>query len=114
MATAVMEPPAERIDHPHKPIENVPGRLGLWPTNVLLAQVGLPWKRRLSKAALMVPAIRYWERRYLDVSDEQLLQLSMELRGKARGGHSLDRLLPQAFGLCSVSIQRVLGIRPFD
>jgi len=38
----------------------------------------------------------------------------MGLKGKARGKWDLDSLLPEAFGLVSVAIQRVLGIRPFD
>jgi preprotein translocase subunit SecA len=109
-----MEPPAERVNHPHKPIENVPGRLGIMPVNQVVSVVGLPWKRRLSKAALLIPAIRYWEKQFLNISDDELRDKSMALRGKARGKWNLDRLLPEAFGLCSVAIQRTLGIRPFD
>ena len=37
MSAVVMEPPAERVNHPHKPIENVPGRLGPWPVNQVVA-----------------------------------------------------------------------------
>jgi preprotein translocase subunit SecA len=109
-----MEPPAERVNHPHKPIENVPGRLGPWPVNQMVAAVGLPWQRRLSRAALLIPAIRYWEKQFLNISDDQLRDKSMELRGKARGKWNLDKLLPEAFGLCTVAIQRTLAIRPFD
>ncbi len=114
MSAAVVEPPSERVEHPTRMIANVPGRLGAWPVNVVQARVGVPWKRRLSAASLMIPRIRYWEAQYLNLSDEELLATSMALRGKARGKYNLDKLLPEAFGLCSVSIQRVLGIRPFD
>jgi preprotein translocase subunit SecA len=114
MSHAVIEPPAERVVHPHYKIENVPGRLGIGPVNRVLAVTGVPWQRRLAKAALLIPAIRHWEREYLALNDEAMLQASMDLRGKARGKFNLDRLLPQAFGLCSVAIQRVLNIRPFD
>jgi preprotein translocase subunit SecA len=114
MSHAVVEPPAERVEHPHRRIENVPGRLGPMPVNRVLAVGGLPWQRRLSRAALLVPAIRHWEKQYLTLNDEDMRRTSMELRGKARGKFSLDKLLPQAFGLVSVSIQRVLDIRPFD
>jgi preprotein translocase subunit SecA len=62
----------------------------------------------------LIPKIRYHENKYLALSDEQLLAQSMELKGKARGKWDLDSLLPEAFGLVSVAIQRVLGIRPFD
>ena len=112
--SAVMEPPAERVEHANKPIANVSGRLGPWPVNQVVSVVGLPWKRRLSRAALLIPRIRAWERRFLDITDAQMLEISHDLRGKARGKFNLDRLLPQAFGLVSVAIQRSLGIRPFD
>ncbi|MBA4063849.1 MAG: preprotein translocase subunit SecA, partial [Isosphaera sp.] len=64
--------------------------------------------------ALMVPKVRHWEKLFLDLSDADLLAKSMELRGRARGKYDLDTLLPEAFGLVSVAIQRTLGIRPFD
>jgi len=106
--------PAERVAHEHKPIENVPGRLGpLW-WNRILACLAPPWRRRLARAALLIPRIRFWEERYRDACDEELLALSQQLRGKARGRWNLDLLLPEAFGLVSVAIQRTLGLRPFD
>jgi preprotein translocase subunit SecA len=40
--------------------------------------------------------------------------VSLRLRGRARGGESLDRLLPEAFGLVCVASKRHLGLRPFD
>src|SRR5207247_2314417 len=61
-----------------------------------------------------VPRIRYWERHYLKLNDAEMLEISNRLRGKARGKYSLEKLLPEAFGLCSVAIQRTLNIRPFD
>jgi preprotein translocase subunit SecA len=108
------QPAEEEFKHPVRMIENMPGRLGFWLTNAVISKISLPWKRRLSRAALMVPKIRYFERKHLDISDEDLLARSMELKGKARGKFDLDSLLPEAFGLVSVAIQRVLGIRPFD
>jgi preprotein translocase subunit SecA len=106
--------PAETVAHPHRRIENTPGRLGTPPVNLVRSTVDVPWKRRLAKAALLVPAVRHYEKQFATLSDEQMLATSMELRGKARGKYNLDKLLPQAFGLCSVAIQRVLNIRPFD
>ena len=114
MSHAVVEPPSERVKHPHRTIENVPGRLGAAQVNRVRAVTGLPWNRRLSRAALMIPAIRHWEREFLKHNDDDLKAASMGLRGKARGKTNLDKLLPEAFGLCSVAIQRVLNIRPFD
>ncbi|HEX4611439.1 MAG TPA: preprotein translocase subunit SecA [Urbifossiella sp.] len=114
MSHAVVEPPSERVSQPQRTIENVPGRLGTDPVNRVVAATGLPWRRRLSRAALFIPAIRHWERHYLQHADDDLKAVSMVLRGKARGKYSLEKLLPEAFGLCSVAIQRVLNIRPFD
>ena len=99
---------------PSRKIENTPGRLGTWPINTTVARVGLPWNRRLSRAALLVPRVRYFEKVYSEVPDEKLIELSMALRGKARGKWDLEKLLPEAFGLVSVAIQRTLNIRPFD
>ncbi|MCI0699959.1 MAG: preprotein translocase subunit SecA [Planctomycetia bacterium] len=113
MNTVEELPFAEPLE-PTRRIDNVPGRLGGWSVNAAVARVGPPWWRRLSRAALLVPKLRYFEQQYLDLPDEKLLELSMELRGKARGKWDLDKLLPQAFGLVSVAIQRTLGIRPFD
>jgi preprotein translocase subunit SecA len=108
MSTAAPHAEAPRM------IENVSGRLGGWPVNATVARVGLPWHRRLSRAALLISRIRHFEKRFFALPDDQITDLSMQLRGKARGKWSLDALLPEAFGLVSVAIQRVLGIRPFD
>jgi preprotein translocase subunit SecA len=114
MSIAVPSAPAEQVSHPVRMIENVQGRLGSWPANMIRARVAAPWRQRLSKAALLVPKVRYWEQQFIGLSDDEMLETSMKLRGKARGKWDLDDLLPEAFGLVSVAIQRVLGIRPFD
>jgi preprotein translocase subunit SecA len=112
MSTA--EAPAPAHAEPARRVENTPGRLGAWPVNAVVSRVGPPWKRRLARAAFFVPKVRHFERQYADAPDAKLLDLSMALRGKARGKWDLDGLLPEAFGLVSVAIQRTLGIRPFD
>ena len=38
----------------------------------------------------------------------------MRLRGRAKGGEKLDKLVPEAFGLACSAIRRVLGFQPFD
>jgi preprotein translocase subunit SecA len=89
-------------------------RLGFRWKNALVALVGPPWQRRLARAALYVPRIRYWEDQYDRLADEELKTTSLRLRGRARGGESLDRLVPEAFGLVCVASKRHLGLRPFD
>jgi preprotein translocase subunit SecA len=89
-------------------------RLGpLW-YNALKALLGLPWQRRLGWAALAVPRIRSWEKKFDRLSDAEIRSTSATLRGRARGGESLHRLLPEAFGLCCVAIRRTLALNPFD
>ena len=114
MSATVVEPPAERVEHPHRPILNVAGRLGPRAVNRVLAASAPPWRRRLARAALLIPRIRHWEKQFLTLNDAELLAKCHEMKGKARGKFSLDKMLPEAFGLVSVSIQRVLNIRPFD
>ena len=79
------------------------GRLGPWLTNAVVALIGPPWQRRLAQGALMVPRIRAWERDYEKLSDADLKTAGLQLRGRARGGESLDKLLPEAFGLVCVA-----------
>jgi preprotein translocase subunit SecA len=94
--------------------ESVPGRLvPLW-MNACVAAVGLPWQRRLARAALKVPRIRHWERHFDRLSDAELRTTGLRLRGRGRGGETLDQLLPEAFGLVCVATKRVLRMRPFD
>ena len=107
---------AEPVEQPEPlPRPDAPrGRLGPWLKNAAVALAGLPWQRRLARGALMVPRIRRWERKLDKLSDAELKAAGLRLRGRARGGESLDRLLPEAFGLVCVQTKRVLGIRPFD
>src|SRR5262249_53517787 len=60
------------------------------------------------------PRIRAWEAQYDKLSDADLRTTSLRLRGRARGGESLDKLLPEAFGMVCVASKRHLGLRPFD
>jgi preprotein translocase subunit SecA len=89
-------------------------RLGPSWLNAVKALSPLPWKRRLAKAALVVPRIRRWEKQFDKLNDAELKAASMRLRGRVRGGESLRRVLPEAFGLVCVAIKRALGLSPFD
>jgi preprotein translocase subunit SecA len=76
--------------------------------------LGQPSRRRLGRAALKVDRIRCWEQEFSRLSDSELLYTALTLRGRARGGWSLNRLLPEAFGLVCAAAQRTIGLRPFD
>jgi preprotein translocase subunit SecA len=89
-------------------------RLGPSWLNQLKALFGGPAQRRLAKAALQVDQMRHWEAEFEKLSDNELLLKAKRLRGRARGGEKLDKLLPEAFGMVCVSSQRTLGMRPYD
>lgn len=89
-------------------------RFGSRPWNRLKAWFGLPHQRRLAYAALQVPRIRHFEAEFSKLSDEEVRHAGLQLRGRARGGESLDRLLPEVFGLICVAAKRFVGLRPFD
>ncbi|MBI3823125.1 MAG: preprotein translocase subunit SecA [Planctomycetes bacterium] len=82
--------------------------------NHLKALFGTPSKRRLAYAGLQVPHIRYWESEFSALSDAEIRQKGLHLRGRARGGESLHRLLAEVFGLTCVAAKRSVGLRPFD
>jgi preprotein translocase subunit SecA len=90
------------------------GRLGPAWLNYLLAVFGGPAQRRLARAALKVDQIRHHEAEASPLSDAELRERGLRLRGRARGGESLDRLLPEAYGLVCVAAQRTVKMRPFD
>src|SRR5438105_2094740 len=79
--------------------------------NHVKAWFGPPSQRRLAYAALQVPAIRYWEGEFDKLTDAEVRQKGQHLRGRARGGESLDRLLAETFGLVCVASKRFVGLR---
>ena len=89
-------------------------RFGLRWLNHLRALFGLPTQRRLARAALQIDAIRHWEKEFDRLSDAELKHRSLQMRGRARGRLSLDRLLPEVFGAVSVAAKRTIQLRPFD
>jgi preprotein translocase subunit SecA len=91
-----------------------PGRLGSRLSNLVFSALGLPWHRRLARAALLVPRIRKWEKKAEAYTEEEMRLAGLQLRGRARGGEPLDDLLPEAFGLASAASMRWLGMRPHD
>lgn len=95
-------------------VQNRTDRFGPAWKNQLLAWFGLPWDRRLAQAALAIPKVRKCEEAFDKFSDFELRETSMKLRGRARGGESLDLILPEAYGLVCVAAKRILGLRPFD
>ncbi len=82
--------------------------------NGLKAWFGTPIRRRLGYAALQIKMIRFWESEFDKLADAEIKTTGLHLRGRARGGESLDDLLVETFGLVCVASKRTLGLRPFD
>jgi preprotein translocase subunit SecA len=82
--------------------------------NRVKAWFGPPTWRRLGYAALQIPRIRYWEKEFSKLSDADIQLKGLHMRGRARGGESLDHLLPEVFALVCVAAKRFIGLRPFD
>ena len=89
-------------------------RMGWRWWNRMKATFGMPWQRRLAYAGLQVEKVRYWEKELERLTDPELKLRGQHLRGRARGGESLTKLLPEVFGLACVVSMRQLGLRPFD
>jgi len=107
--TTVTEPvEAARPDAAAQQVLRPRNRLGSFVWNRAMALAGLPWQRRLARAALQVPRIRHWEAEYERLSDPDLKVTGLRLRGRARGGEALDRVLPEAFGLVCVAARRFI------
>jgi preprotein translocase subunit SecA len=93
---------------------NVRNRFGFRWTNYLRMWFGTPSKRRLAYGALQIAPIRHWEKEYGKLTDKEILQTGLRLKGRARGGESLDAMLPEVFGLVSEASWRTVGLRPYD
>mmetsp|Transcript_75652 Transcript_75652/g.245039 ORF Transcript_75652/g.245039 Transcript_75652/m.245039 type:complete len:1322 (+) Transcript_75652:3-3968(+) len=61
-----------------------------------------------------VDAVNALEDTFKTKSDDDLREVTAELKEQVAAGASLDSLLPQAFALVREASYRVLGLRPFD
>lgn len=66
------------------------------------------------KYAGNVSLINGLEEKMSRLSDDELRGITCNLKDRARGGESLDSLLPEAFAVVREASNRVLGLRPFD
>jgi preprotein translocase subunit SecA len=96
------------------PVAASSSRLGSRLGNAILACCGFPWRRRLAKAALLVPRIRHFEQIFSALSNEEIKQQADMLRGRARAGETRGGFIAEGFGLCSVAVWRALGMQAYD
>ncbi|WP_018721080.1 preprotein translocase subunit SecA [Salinispora fenicalii] len=67
--------------------------------------------RRLKAIAAAVNSI---EDDYVNLTDDELRELTAQFRERLEDGETLDDLLPEAFAVCREGAARVLGQRPYD
>lgn len=111
---AVAERLIESVESPCPPNLPYSGRLGPMARNQVVAKVGGPSARRLARAALLVPRIRHYEQLFGKLSPEDLKLRANQLRGRSRAGDMSREFIAEGFGLCSVAVWRMLGMRAFD
>lgn len=81
----------------------------------LLAKIfGTSNDRAIKSLQPIVDAINALEPEMKACSDEQLQQLSKQLKERVAAGESLDAILPQAYALVREASWRIFGMRPFD
>lgn len=83
-------------------------------TNVLAQIFGTANDRAVKQLQPLVDAINNLEARMKSSSDEQLQELSKDLRQRVMHGQLLDEILPEAYALAREAAWRVFGMRPFD
>ncbi|PWU45960.1 preprotein translocase subunit SecA [Micromonospora sp. S4605] len=67
--------------------------------------------RRLKAIAAAVNSI---EDDYVNLTDEELRDMTVQFKERLADGETLDDLLPEAFAVCREAAARVLGQRPYD
>ncbi|CUH51557.1 preprotein translocase subunit SecA [Shimia marina] len=75
---------------------------------------GTPNDRKIKATRPIVEKINALESEFQKLSDEDIKTKTQELAERAKGGESLDALLPEAFANCREAAKRALGLRAFD
>ncbi|MCJ7874295.1 preprotein translocase subunit SecA [Marinovum sp. 2_MG-2023] len=75
---------------------------------------GTPNDRKIKATRPLVDKINALEPEFEALTDDGLKQKTKDLADRAKGGESLDDLLPEAFANCREAAKRALGLRAFD
>ncbi len=70
-------------------------------------------KRELKRIKPICDAVLNLEKKYLNMSDEELSSQTIVLKERLKNGETLDDILPDAFAVCREASDRVLGMRHF-
>lgn len=65
--------------------------------------------RLLKKYWKIVHEVNAWEQRFLDLSDEDLLEKTASFKKRFQEGESLDSLLPEAYALVKIACRKLYG-----
>ena len=83
-------------------------------TNVLAKIFGTANDRAVKNLQPLVDMINALEPSMQKLSDEELQELSKQLKEQVQAGQTLDSILPQAYAVAREASWRVFGMRPFD
>ncbi|MCP9482565.1 preprotein translocase subunit SecA [Shimia sp. CNT1-13L.2] len=75
---------------------------------------GTPNDRKIKATRPLIDKINALESEFQKLSDDEIKAKTAELSERAKGGESLDDLLPEAFANCREAAHRALGLRAFD
>mmetsp|Transcript_27405 Transcript_27405/g.50411 ORF Transcript_27405/g.50411 Transcript_27405/m.50411 type:complete len:904 (-) Transcript_27405:2687-5398(-) len=75
---------------------------------------GTPNDRKVKATRPIVEKINALEAEFEKLTDDDIKDKTKELSDRAKGGESLDDLLPEAFANCREAAKRALGLRAFD
>ncbi len=81
--------------------------------NILKIFFGDYSKRELKRIQPICDAVLAKEKKYLNMSDEELASQTDILKARLKDGETLDDILPDAFAVCREASDRVLGMRHF-
>ena len=70
-------------------------------------------KRELKRVRPICDAVLNLEKKYLNMTDEELASQTIILKERLKNGETLDDILPDAFAVCREASDRVLSMRHF-
>lgn len=83
-------------------------------SNILTSIIGNRNDRILKKYNKIIQKINIAENKLTNLSEEQIKLKTLEFKERINKGESLDNILPEAFALVKISINRIWNIIPYD
>lgn len=83
-------------------------------SNILTSIIGNRNDRILKKYNKIIQKINIAENKLTNLSEDQIKLKTLEFKERINKGESLDNILPEAFALVKISINRIWNIIPYD